>query len=322
MPRSFAKFWIPALIGLFSIAPAYAAPPAADADSSARAEKKTQPGERAEDSQEKAFKKPQSQKFIRLKKDKDGEPVALETAIVRYVPQSGEDGVTLDLIGAVHVGDQEYYKKLNKRFEQYDALLYELVAKKGTKIPKGGKPGGDMLPVEMMKNFLQLDSQLAHIDYTKDNFVHADLSPREMKAAMKKRGEDGVTLTLGIIRDVLKEANRMEAQQAGNDIELPEITISDLIFRSSAAVKMKRFLAAQLSSTQAMGAMGETLNTLLIADRNKAALKVFQKEMAKGKKKLGLFYGAAHMPDFDKRLLSDYGLKRDKVEWVTAWDLR
>lgn len=321
MPRSFAKFWIPALVGLFSIAPAYAAPQVAEADSSARAEKRTQPDKRSEDSQEKRFEKPQAQKFIRLKKNEDGEPVALETAIVRYLPQSGEDGVTLELIGAVHVGDREYYKKLNKRFEQYDALLYELVAKKGTKIPKGGKPGGDMLPVEMMKNFLQLDSQLSHIDYTKDNFVHADLSPKEMKAAMRKRGEDGVTLTLGIIRDALKEANRME-QQGGNEIEIPEITISDLIFRSSAAVKMKRFLAAQLSSDQAMGAMGETLNTLLIADRNKAALKVFQKEMAKGKKKMGLFYGAAHMADFDKRLLSDYGLKRDKVEWVTAWDLR
>ena len=68
--------------------------------------------------------------------------------------------------------------------------------------------------------------------------------------------------------------------------------------------------------------MGETLNTLLIEDRNQAALKVFQTEMAGGKRKMALFYGAAHMPDFEKRLLADYGLKRDKVEWITAWDLR
>jgi hypothetical protein len=260
--------------------------------------------------------------FIRLRKDADGKAIALETAIVRYVPQSGEGGVTLDLIGAVHVGDAGYYRLLNKRFEQYDAMLFELVAEKGTTIPKGGRKGGDMLPVQLMKNMLQLESQLEHIDYTKKNFVHADLSPKEMKEAMKQRGEDGVTLTLGIIRDVLKEANRMEQQQAENPIELPEITLTDLIFRSSGAVKMKRFLAAQLSSTQAMGAMGETLNTLLIADRNQAALKIFQTEMANGKRKMALFYGAAHMPDFEKRLLADYGMKRDKVEWVTAWDLK
>ena len=304
-------------MGLLSIAPAWAGPQVTEAP--APAEKAA---EAPKDASAVPFKKTKSQEFIRLRKDEEGKPVALETAIVRYVPASGEGGVTLDLIGAVHVGDKKYYENLNKRFEQYDAMLFELVAEKGTKIPKGGKPGGDMLPVELMKNFLLLESQLVHVDYTKKNFVHADLSPKEMKEAMRKRGETGVTLTLGIIRDILKEANRMEQQQAANAVELPELTISDLIFRSSGAVKMKRFLAAQLSSTQAMGAMGETLNTLLIADRNKAALKVFQTEMAKGKKKMALFYGAAHMPDFEQRLLADYGLKRDKVEWVPAWDLR
>ena len=270
----------------------------------------------------KNFKKPEATEFIRLRKDEDGTPIALETAIVRYVPQSGEGGLTLDLIGAVHVGDREYYQKLNKRFEQYDAMLYELVAKKGTKIPKGGRPGGDMLPVKLMKNMLQLESQLEHIDYTKKNFVHADLSPKEMGEAMKKRGEDGMTLTLGILRDMLKQANRMEKLQAENAVELPELTITDLIFRSSGAVKMKRFLAAQLTITQTAGAMGETLNTLLVTDRNKAALKAFQTQLANGKRKMAIFYGAAHMPDMEKRLLTEYGLKRAKVEWVTAWDLK
>ena len=319
MPRSLAKFWIPAWVCLICIAPAWAGPqvqePAAPAEKPPE-EKSAEPAEADE------AKKPEEFQFIRLRRDADGKPVALETAIVRYVSQNKEAGVTLDLVGAVHVGDREYYEKLNKRFEGYDAMLFELVAEKGTKIPKGGRPGGDMLPVQMMKNMLQLESQLEHIDYTKKNFVHADLSPKEMKEAMKNRGEDGLTLTLGVLRDMLKEANRMEQQQGENAIELPEITLTDLIFRSSGAVKMKRFLAAQLSSQQAMGAMGETLNTLLIEDRNKAALKVFQTEMANGKQKMALFYGAAHMPDFEKRLKEDFGLKRDKVEWVTAWDLK
>lgn len=320
MHRMFSKFWIPVGLSLLCIAPVWAAPQVAEADTATKDNKPADAQKPQEDGE--GLKKREATQFIRLRKDKDGKPLALETAIVRYVPESGEGGVSLDLIGAVHVGDLAYYKNLNKRFESYDALLYELVAEKGTRIPKGGKPGGDMLPVEVMKSFLQLESQLVHIDYTKDNFVHADLSPKEMKAAMKKRGEDGLTLTLGILRDVLREANKMEKAQAQTDVEIPELTLTDLLFRSSAAVKMKRFLAAQLSSTQAMGAMGETLNQLLIDDRNQAALKVFQTEMAKGKRKMALFYGAAHMPDFEKRLLSDYGLKRDKIEWVTAWDLR
>ena len=65
-----------------------------------------------------------------------------------------------------------------------------------------------------------------------------------------------------------------------------------------------------------------TAYLMALKDQYLAALKVFQKELAKGKKKIGIFYGAAHMPDFEKRLREDFGLKRDSEQWLTAWDLR
>jgi hypothetical protein len=70
------------------------------------------------------------------------------------------------------------------------------------------------------------------------------------------------------------------------------------------------------------GGLGKTLTTLLVVDRNKAALQVLKKEIAKGHKKIAIFYGAAHMPDFQKRLADDFGLRRDSEEWLQAWDLR
>src|SRR5437588_384612 len=70
------------------------------------------------------FKKPAATEFIRLKRDANRQPIALETAIVRYVPISGEGGLVVDLVGAVHIGDRTYYEKLNKQFETYDVLLY------------------------------------------------------------------------------------------------------------------------------------------------------------------------------------------------------
>ena len=70
------------------------------------------------------------------------------------------------------------------------------------------------------------------------------------------------------------------------------------------------------------GSLGPTITRILVADRNQAALKVFQKELAQGKKKIGILYGAAHMPDFEKRLREDFGLKRAGEQWLTAWDLR
>src|SRR5262249_11256748 len=122
--------------------------------------------------------KPAPSLFIRVQRDAKGQPVALQTAVVRYT--SGQGDLVVDLISAVHVGDRAYYEKLNEQMEQYDVLLYELVAPSGTRIPRGGKPLRDnplALLQQMGKLVLGLESQTEQIDYTKTNFVHADLSP-------------------------------------------------------------------------------------------------------------------------------------------------
>jgi len=67
--------------------------------------------------------------FLRVDKDDQGKPRALQTALATYEIQSGESkGARVDLIGAVHVGERSYYQELNRRFTEYDAVLYELVA--------------------------------------------------------------------------------------------------------------------------------------------------------------------------------------------------
>jgi len=84
-------------------------------------------------------KKPAPAKFLRITQDAKDQPLALETATVRFIPASGEGDLMVDLVGVVHVGDRAYYEKLNKQLAQYDVVLYELVAPQGTRIPKGGK---------------------------------------------------------------------------------------------------------------------------------------------------------------------------------------
>src|SRR3954454_22896760 len=86
------------------------------------------PGKAADDKAAKHGK--DEHKFIRLTRDAHGDPQAMETCIVHYVPAKEGDrpGLSVDLIGAVHVGEKSYYDQLNKAFEKYDALLFELVA--------------------------------------------------------------------------------------------------------------------------------------------------------------------------------------------------
>ena len=65
--------------------------------------------------------------FIRLRCDENEQPLALETAIVRFRDKS--QGLTVDLVGAIHIADKAYYDALNRRFKTYEAVLYELVAR-------------------------------------------------------------------------------------------------------------------------------------------------------------------------------------------------
>ena len=81
-------------------------------------------------------------------------------------------------------------------------------------------------------------------------------------------------------------------------------------------------MAEQFDRMEAVdGGLGPTLGKLLVEDRNAAAIKVFQKELAKGHKRIAVFYGAAHMPDFERRLKDEFGMLPQKARWLTAWDL-
>jgi hypothetical protein len=60
--------------------------------------------------------------------------------------------------------------------------------------------------------------------------------------------------------------------------------------------------------------------SVLVTERNKAAIKVAKEQLAKGKKNLAIFYGAAHMNDMSKRL-GEMGFEPVATRWVTAWDV-
>jgi hypothetical protein len=278
-------------------------------------------------------------KYIRVTRTTSGAPLAMQTAITRFRPAKGE--LVVDLIGAVHIGESQYYRQLNRQFELYDSVLYELVAPKGTRIPKGGKkksstPNSPLDLVGWMQSQTQtqlgLQSQLALIDYQKKNFVHADLSPTEMGEKMAERGDTPLTIGLSALSEMIKQQNRSSNASSNNNLRansdqakresLDQLTPSNLMEVLGDPLKMKRMMANQFSDSGVMDqGFGNALNQLLVVDRNEAAMRVLQKQIASGNKKIAIFYGAAHMPDFEERLVKNFGLKKTKQVWVDAWDL-
>jgi hypothetical protein len=258
--------------------------------------------------------------FVRLLRDDDQMPVALQTSIIRYVkPKTDAAEFHVDLVGAVHVGEKSYYERLNKEFDKYDVVLYELVAPEGTKVPKGGG-GRSGHPVgavqDGLKDLLGLEHQLALVDYHKKNFVHADMSPEKFAASMEQKKE-------GMWQMMWRAMGYSMARQNARDPGgLQSFALLGAMM-SRDGQTMKREMAKQFEDVENMTGMFEgPEGSTILSERNKVALEVLQKQIAAGKKKLAVFYGAAHLPDMDARLHKEFGLERKNVEWLTAWDLR
>jgi hypothetical protein len=259
--------------------------------------------------------------FIRIRCADGGEPIVMETAVVSYVSPPGErPAVTVDLVGAIHVGEASYYRKLNELFKNYDALLYELVAPEGTRVPKGGGKGTGAHPVGAlqngMKSMLGLEHQLAAIDYTKENLVHADMTPEEFSRSMKDRGESFTQIFFRMMGQAM-------AQQSQDPAGTSDIQLLMALFAKDRELRLRRIMARQFEDLEgSMQVFEGPDGSTLISERNKRALAVLADQIKAGKRRIGIFYGAGHLPDMERRLIDQFGLQRGKVRWMEAWDLR
>lgn len=284
------------------LAPRWVVAEEADQDAAARAERKAA-----------------TSAFLRLVRNDQGEPAALETAIVHYVPRDcGRQGPTVDLIAAVHIGEKEYYEQLNRRFADYDVVLYELVAPEGTRIERGDTRNRHPVSALQrgMKNLLELSFQLEEIDYTAKNLLHADMSPEQFAESMRTRGESMWSMFLRMMGYAM--AQQGKSGKGPSDLELLMA-----LFNPNRAMALKRVLAEQFEDMEgSMLAIEGPEGSTLISERNKVAIEKLQQQLDAGRQKVAIFYGAGHMSDFQTRLKEQFGLAPVKTDWLVAWNLK
>ncbi|MCB1586972.1 MAG: hypothetical protein KDI52_11855 [Xanthomonadales bacterium] len=257
--------------------------------------------------------------FLRIQYDENNAPEYLQLANVRYAPANRHPSdVYVDLISAVHVGDKSYYESLNSLFKNYDAVLYELVAPEGTKVSdKSAGEGKSMLSALQhgMKNVLGLTFQLDEVDYDAENFVHADISPDDFVKSMDEKGESFLSMFLRMWLVGMQ-------QQATNPNAINDMDLIFAMFSNNREAKLKQLVAVQfIEMDPVMNALEGKEGSTILTTRNLKALKVLREQLDKGHKKLAIFYGAAHMPEMEELLITDFNFKPVKTDWVNAWDL-
>jgi hypothetical protein len=244
---------------------------------------------------------------------------SLQTAVVTYRNAAGQ---TVRLVAAIHIAEAGYYQQLNRDFASDDAVLYELVAPKDSPIPKPGADAASDNPVSelqhFMKDALNLSFQLDVIDYTRPNFVHADLDKETFERLQEERGE---TFEMLFVRQLMDAFTKPQPADDNADPEQTADQLIQMLTRPDGDRQIKLVVARQLTDMQKSGkGMDALAGTVLLGERNKTALKVLATTLASGKQRISIFYGAAHMPDLATNLKT-MGFTPIACEWKTAWDL-
>lgn len=252
--------------------------------------------------------------FVRY--DEYGPAPGLYTAIASYT----RAGVTVDLVGAVHVADAQYYAELNRRFAKYNKVLYELIKPADMDMRTAGPADGSVSGLQRwVKDVLDLRFQLDAVDYRPRHFVHADMASEQLGKRMRAE-VPGIlqSLVLWSVRDAAR------TQYANGSPRWPALELARALLDPNRARGYKKLLGRELAELDgSLFELGEA-GKLLIAERNAVAMAVLHRELSRrGKKpkRLAIFYGAAHLPDLAKQMAAA-GFAPGPLQWLRAWDLR
>lgn len=256
--------------------------------------------------------------YLRIIRDTHSNPVSLDAEIASF--RKGNQ--TIDLVAALHVGEHSYYQQLNQDFKRYDAVLYELIAPEDAR-PQADQQSDNALTYGQMllTNMLGLKFQLHEIDYKARNFVHADLTPEQLYASMDKRGESAKQMIFQMLQESLGSSTDIEPADAlALNVALPRIMIKGA--RPGDRALLRRVFAQSFQKIEKVtAALSGPNGSTLITVRNQKAIQVAERELARGRKRLAIFYGAGHMVDLEARL-QKLGFQPQSVRYLKAWDLR
>ena len=168
---------------------------------------------------------------------------------------------------------------------------------------------------------LGLAFQLTAMDYDRPNFLPSDMDIGEVNLAMAERGGslellegtlDGGSLPARVVR-----------------IMLSIVRIADRLSGGAAATAMKVMLVEMLGDesmiNESIGRIDPAFEEVIVGERNRRVMDDLERELEQRAtadhvgQRIAIFYGAAHMPDFERRLADRFGyLPKGEPRWLPA----
>ncbi len=249
--------------------------------------------------------------YVSFRPPSDKDPGALQTASTRWYQEATD--TTLFLLSNSKIGESTYFAKLQHALDSMDLVLFEdNLRPEDPKTTEMLARANFVMRLQIaLETALDLDSLGHSIDSHRSFWRRTDLDTMALQTSLKGLQSD--------LSDANPKANILlgrilESMDPDNTHKHPRLLMQ---IRNSMAPVL-------VLADQALRGEGlEDLRRTIIEDRNDAVRSELANELEKGVKgrRIAIFYGAEHMPDFDSKLRRS-GWTYEGSTWYEAWPVR
>jgi len=243
----------------------------------------------------------------------------LDIAVTDYTNPDGLPDVSL--VGVVHVADPPYFEALQRLLDdEYALVLYEAVKPADVPVAQwqrqaAAHPSTAGAFQQELASWFGFVFQLAALDYDREHFVHADMTLE----AFREAGGDAV----------LPGADASGLQELPEGVRGTLDAVRAFGKRAMSEPNPLRSLARRMfAETMGTTDIGTTLDMfpglseLVLDRRNGVVMQKLVEVLPETEGPIGILYGAAHMPDLERRLVGELHYERRGGRWLRAWALR
>ncbi len=191
-----------------------------------------------------------------------------------------------------------------------DLTLRQLPLAAEREATAGAGPDGKQRDLYLeLADALDTGLQVRSIDYDRTNWIPADLPMEELLDRLWRRGERSATI-----------------EMLGNPDGFQQGVVRFLLSFVSKSPSFKRMViqalgsAGERSGGRSGSGLGAVDERIILDERNEAVMDRLRALLASEEPpaSVAIFYGAAHMPDFEERLRAEFALEPTDSRWYRA----
>lgn len=253
----------------------------------------------------------------------DADTIALQVA-VRKMTGPKRRSPTIWLVSAAHIGETNYYAELQRRLDACELVLFEGIGGAPPKRQPGEafEPKSTMSLQTSLAESLGLVFQLEAIDYDRPHFTNSDVRVAQIQGMMAQTNSAGPGKEMQDLMQIM-EGTSFTGLLMHTGVKL--IAASPRLQATFKVVFIETLgqLRGDLSQSKALPPELQRLMTFIIQERNQIVLKDLETALATRRppQAIGIFYGAGHMHDLEKRIAEQLNYRPAEDLWMTAFSV-